>query len=151
MNVDRYIGYSNPDSLKKTSVMNVYQYIAYSNTDAANELCKKHGYYQIQSYDELADCLQSIVAIKGESALKEIMELHPEKEVVIELFMKEPEPLTPPIQIMEQKRERDCSCMLNADGVQNQNNQVAGMASQTNLMILVAAIIVSISVISMKK
>jgi len=132
--------------------MNVYQYIAYSNPDAANELCNKHGYYQIQSYEELADCLKSIVARKGESALKEIMELHPDKEVVLELFEKKveakPEPLTPPIQIMEQKRERDCSCMLNADGAQNQNQ---GMASQTNLMILVAAMIVSISIISMKK
>ena len=38
--------------------------------------------------------------------------------------------------------------MLNADGAQNQNQ---GMASQTNLMILVAAMIVSISIISMKK
>jgi len=152
MNVDRYMGYSNPDVVLKPSVMNVYQYIAYSNPDAANELCNKHGYYQIQSYEELADCLQSIVARKGESALKEIMELHPDKEVVLELFEKKveakPEPLTPPIQIMEQKRERDCSCMLNADGAQNQNQ---GMASQTNLMILVAAMIVSISIISMKK
>jgi hypothetical protein len=146
MNVDRYIGYSNPEVSKKPSAMNVYQYIAYSNPDAANALCNKHGYYQIQSYDELADCLQSVVARKGESAFKEIMELHPEKEVVVELFMK-PEPPTPPIQIMEQKRERDCSCMLNADG--SQQNQ--GMASQTNLMILVAAMIVSISIIAMKK
>jgi len=147
MNVDRYIGYSNPEAVSnKPSAMNVYQYIAYSNPDAANALCNKHGYYQIQSYDELADCLQSIVARKGESAFKEIMELHPEKEVVVELFMK-PEPLTPPIQIMEQKRERDCSCMLNADG--SQQNQ--GMASQTNFMILVAAMIVSISIIAMKK
>jgi hypothetical protein len=89
MNVDRYIGYSNPEAVsKKPSAMNVYQYIAYSNTDAANALCNKHGYYQIQSYDELADCLQSIVARKGESAFKEVMELHPEKEVVVELFMK---------------------------------------------------------------
>jgi hypothetical protein len=37
--------------------------------------------------------------------------------------------------------------MLNADG--SQQNQ--GMASQTNFMILVAAMIVSISIIAMKK
>lgn len=135
---------------KKPSVMNVYQYIAYSNPDAANELCNKHGYYQIQSIDELADCLQSIVARKGESAFKDIMELHPDKEVVLELFEKKIEAKPePPVQIMEQKRERDCSCMLNADGAAQAQNQ--GIASQTNLMILVAAMIVSISIISMKK
>lgn len=133
---------------KKTSVMNVYQYIAYSSPDAANELCNKYGYYQIQSYEELADCLQSIVARKGESAFKDIMELHPDKDVVLELFEKKIEAKPePPVQIMEQKRERDCSCMMNADG----GSQNQGIASQTNLMILVAAMIVSISIISMKK
>lgn len=128
--------------------MNVYQYIAYSNPDAANELCNKYGYYQIQSIEELADCLQSIVARKGESAFKDIMELHPDKDVVLELFEKKIEAKPePPVQIMEQKRERDCSCMMNADG----GSQNQGIASQTNLMILVAAMIVSISIISMKK
>lgn len=130
--------------------MNVYQYIAYSTPDAANELCNRYGYFQIQDVDELAYCLQSIVAIKGESAFKEIMELHPDKDVVLELFEKKDMP-QPPIQIaapiMEQERKRDCSCMMNADG----NNQNQGVASQTNLMILVAAMIVSISIISMKK
>lgn len=127
--------------------MNVYQYIAYSSPDAANELCNKYGYFQINSFEELADCLQSIVARKGESAFKDIMELHPDKDVVLELFEKKIEAKPePPVQIMEHKRERDCSCMMNADGSQNQ-----GIASQTNLMILVAAMIVSISIISMKK
>jgi hypothetical protein len=131
-----------------TKIMTVYKYIAYANPDAALELCGKYGYYQIQNEEELAYCLQSIVARKGETALKDIMELHPDKDVVLELFEKKVElKPEPPIQVMEQKRERDCSCMLNADGaVQNQ-----GIASQTNLMILVAAMVVSISIISMKK
>lgn len=131
--------------------MNVYQYIAYSNPDAANQLCNKYGYFQIQSEEELAYCLQSIVARKGESAFKEIMELHPDKDVVLELFEKklpEPEPVTVR-PIMEQERRRDCSCMLNADGTQSQQGQ--NIVSQTNLMILAAAMIVSISIISMKK
>jgi hypothetical protein len=49
---------------------------------------------------------------------------------------------------MERERSRDCSCMMNADGstASNQN-----FASQTNLIILVSAMIVSIAIISMKK
>jgi hypothetical protein len=39
--------------------------------------------------------------------------------------------------------------MMNADGQTNQINQ--GFANQTNIIILVAAMIVSISIISMKK
>jgi hypothetical protein len=129
--------------------MTVYQYIAYTNPDAALELCGKYGYYQIQNEEELANCLKDIVARKGENGLKDIMELHPDKDVVLELFEKKLElKPEPPIQVMEQKRERDCSCMLNADGASIQNQ---GIASQTNLMILVAAMVVSISIISMKK
>jgi hypothetical protein len=127
--------------------MNVYYYIADSKPDAANKVCNKYGYYQIQSIDEIAYCLQEIVANQGESALKEIMDLHPDKDVVLELFEKKSEIIVP-TPIMEQERKRDCSCMLNADGA-TQSNQ--GIASQTNIMILVAAMIVSISIISMKK
>jgi hypothetical protein len=129
----------------KKSEMNVYYYIADSNSDAANKVCNKYGYHQIQSIDELAYCLQEIVANEGEGALKEIMELHPDKDVVLELFEKKSEIV--PTTDMEQPK-KDCSCMLNADGT-SQGNQ--GIASQTNLMILVAAMIVSISIISMKK
>lgn len=125
--------------------MNVYQNIAYSNPDAANEVCKKYGYYQIYTQDELAYCLQSIVARKGEPAFKEIMELHPDKDVILELFSKKEEPKP----IMDRERKRDCSCMLNADGAPT--GGVQNIASQTNLIILVAAMIVSISIISMKK
>ena len=110
----------------KKSEMNVYYYIADSNSDAANKLCNKYGYYQIRSIDELAYCLQEIVANEGEGALKEIMELHPDKDVVLELFEKKSEIIVP-TQVMEQPK-KDCSCMLNADGAQS--NQ--GIASQTN-------------------
>ena len=91
------------------------------------------------NYNELSFCLEDIVAKEGEPALKEIMEIHPDKEVLLELFEPKPEP-----PVME--RNRDCSCMMNADG----NNQQQGIASQTNLVILVAAMIVAISVISIK-
>jgi hypothetical protein len=130
--------------------MNVFQNIAYSNSDSALKICNRYGYYQIQSEEELANCLQNIVAVKGESALKEIMELHPDKEVIIELFETKPEKQE---RQMETEKKKDCSCMANADGNTTTANQsgVSGIASQTNLLILVAAIIVSISIISMKK
>ena len=123
--------------------MSVYQYIAFSNPQLAYEICKKYGYYDIQTEEEIAYCLQSIVARKGESSFAEIMQLHPDKEVILELY--QPKIEKP---IMEQERKRDCSCMLNADGVQNNTTNVA---SQTNLMILLAAMVISISIISMKK
>jgi hypothetical protein len=125
--------------------MNLYNYIANSNPDAANRICEKYGYYQVSSTDELAYVLNNIVATEGEEPFKEIMEIHPDKEVILEFFEKKNE--EKPIEM--DKKQKDCSCMMNADGQTNQINQ--GFANQTNIIILVAAMIVSISIISMKK
>jgi hypothetical protein len=126
--------------------MDVYSYIAYNNADAANDLCNQYGYHSISSLDHLAHTLQSIVALKGEAALKDVMELHPDKDVILEIFEKKNEVIAVPQQPEPQK---DCSCMKSADGTSSNNNST--IASNTNLMILAAAFIVSISIISMKK
>lgn len=136
----------------KLSAMNVYDYIANVNPDAANSVCKKYGYYQIENLEELAWCLRQIVADNGEESLKKIMELHPEKEVILELFEVKPEPKKEEVSskpiIMNADGNNNCGCgMKNADGA----SASTGVASQTNMIILVAAMIVSISIISMKK
>ena len=131
--------------------MNVYLYIAQLSPDAANSLCKEYGYYDISNQAELSYCLRKIVADEGEPALKKIMELHPDKDVILELFEKKSEAVVMPAEPIRE-RSRDCSCMMNADGASNvmaQQNQNA--ASQTNMMILAAALIVSISIIAMNK
>ena len=68
--------------------MNVYLYIAENNPDAAYEICKKYGYFNINSMEELADSLKSIVAEQGQGSLEEILNIHPEKEVILEIFDK---------------------------------------------------------------
>lgn len=133
--------------------MNVYQNIAQSNPDAAYEVCKNYGYFDIVNLDELAHCLQTIVAQNGETGLKEVMTLHPDKDVLIELFGKKKDDL------VEVVVKEDCSCnkenttnttaqlpQLNATGSGTTN-----LVNQTNLYILAGAIIVSFAIISMKK
>ena len=143
----------------KPSAMNVYDYIANVNPDAANSVCKKYGYYQIENLEELSWCLRQIVADNGEESLKKIMELHPEKEVILELFEVKPEPKKEEVSskpiMMNADGNQGCGCgcgcnkcMRNADG---SSSASTGLASQTNMIILVAAMIVSISIISMKK
>lgn len=68
--------------------MDVYQYISENNPDAANGVCIKYGYTQIKNIGELAGALQAIVATHGETALKSIMDVHPEKDTILELFQK---------------------------------------------------------------
>ena len=136
--------------------MNVYLYIAENNPDASYEVCKKYGYFNIQSIEELATALQSIVAENGQDSLEEILEIHPDKEVILEVFKKkvEEKPIEEVLQSIFDKnkpmeRERDCSCMKSADG--SAPNPSPNVAGQTNTFILVGALIVSIAIISMKK
>lgn len=138
--------------------MNVYLYISENNPDAAYEICKKYGYFNIQSIEELANALQDIVAEHGQDSLQEILEIHPEKDVILEVFDKkkvEEAPLEELIQKIFDKnkpverQKRDCSCMKNADAAVS--NTPSPVVNQTNTFILVGALIVSLAIISMKK
>jgi hypothetical protein len=136
--------------------MNVYLYIAQNNPDASYEVCKKYGYFNIQSIEELASALQSIVAENGQDSLEEILEIHPDKEVILEVFKKkvDEKPIEEILQSIFDKnkpleKEKDCSCMKSADA--SDSNQGTNVVGQTNTYILVGALIVSIAIISMKK
>ena len=67
----------------------VYSYIAnvYPN-ESVSLLTGKYG-YQIQSdftTDEIAAALQDVVNNDGEAALYDVMDLHPDKHIILELF-----------------------------------------------------------------
>jgi len=128
--------------------MNVYHYIAVNNPDAANEVCKKYGYFQINNIDELAYCLQEIVAQEEEKGLNDVMSLHPDKEVLIELFDKKkdstPIPLVMPQPIVA--NADGCGCNKSADGT-----SPSTLVNQTNMYILFGAVIVSIAILSYNK
>jgi hypothetical protein len=140
--------------------MNVYLYIAENNPDAAYEICKKYGYFNINSMEELADALKSVVAENGQDSLEEILNIHPEKEVILEIFDKkkviDTKPFEEVIQSMFEKnkpveKEKDCGCMKSADATQSTTAAPSSVVNQTNTYILVGALIVSIAILSMKK
>jgi len=138
--------------------MNVYLYIAENNPDEAYEICKKYGYFNINSIEELADALKNIVAENGQDSLEEILNIHPEKEVILEIFDKKKEidtkPIEEVIQLMFDKNkpiEKDCGCMKSADATPSTPTAPSAVVNQTNTYILVGALIVSIAILSMKK
>ena len=96
----------------------------------------------------MAKCLETIIANEGEDAFKEMMELHPDKEVIVELFSQkksdEPQPVAPVLVEAPKQVSADGSVTLNATGPN-------GLVNQTNTYILVAALIISVAIISMKK
>ena len=147
--------------------MSVYHYIAHKNTEKANNLCMRKGLPD--SYDDknqLADYLQAIVSDDGENGLKEVLGIHPDKEVIIALFapieeevvvLKEPQQEQYSQRQEEQHKDKQKEfngsferveipltisskpAMLNATG-----------SSQTNTYILIAALVVSVAILSMK-
>ena len=119
--------------------MDVFEYISEINPSEAYQICHRHGIYQINSPAELPMYLQAIVAEKGEPAFKEILSIHPDREVIMEVF--EPKTLQTPVP--------PCGCMKSADGTES-NSSPNITASQTNTYILVGALIVSLAIISMK-
>jgi hypothetical protein len=141
--------------------MNVYLYIAENNPDGAYEICKKYGYFNINSIEELADALKSIVAENGQDSLEEILNIHPEKEVILEIFDKkkviDTKPIEEVIQLMfdknkpVEKEKQDCGCMKSADASPTTTSTPSTVVNQTNTYILVGALIVSIAILSMKK
>lgn len=117
--------------------MDVFEYISEQNPNEVYQICQRHGIYQINSADELPMYLQAIVAQKGEPALREIMSLHPDKAVILEIF-DTPKTLQAPVP--------SCNCMKGADG----STTPTITSNQTNTYILVGALIVSLAIISMK-
>lgn len=72
----------------------IYQYIASTDPYTAKAICNKFGFdaSQAQTEMEVAACLQDVVAAHGEEALIAIVDIHPDKDLILELLGKKAEP-----------------------------------------------------------
>ena len=128
--------------------MSVYKYISELNPSPANDFCVSQGFPNASCSDELADNLVTIVAQNGELAFKKIMELHPDKDVIIEMFSQKQQPkqqifgsgITEVQPLMERPLQEG---YLNATG--------SGIAKNTNTIILASAVLVALAIISTVK
>jgi hypothetical protein len=117
--------------------MSVYRYIAEINPDAAYEVCQRNGFGDIYSNQELSDTLQ-VIAAQGENGLKDVLSAHPDREVIIEVYLSEnnkSNSVNYARPLILQKN------FANANGSTN-------LVSKTNAYILVGAIIVSLAIVS---
>lgn len=64
----------------------VFSLIANENPDAANQICAQYGYDTCESQDEMAASLQEISNEYGVPAFKQIMAIHPDKDIILDLF-----------------------------------------------------------------
>lgn len=147
--------------------MSVYKYISEINPQDANNLCMSYGYPNAQSNQEIETYLISIVSDNGESGLIEVMKLHPDKDAILELFNTN----TTPYKNFENTKEKFGSPTTDVQGkrdfgvpivLTNYSNpnissvpvklNATGKVSitkNTNALILVSALIVSLAIISM--
>ena len=128
--------------------MSVYYYIAQARPIECNDFCVQQGMPDATSLDELASNLTNVVAQNGELAFKKIMELHPDKDVLLEMFsQKQQQPIKQfdsgitEVQPLELRQLQDE--FKNASGTSD-------VAKNTNTYILLAAVIVSLAIISIK-
>jgi hypothetical protein len=124
--------------------MDVYKYVAESNPVMARGIIESFGYEHANTPDM---GLSQLVAKVGEPALKKVMDNHPDKDVILELF------------------SVDCNCksninnnremFLNANGggevvKEKENTSSSMIAQQTNAMILVSALFIFTALIIKK-
>ena len=84
--------------------MNVYEYVADSNPRVAEKIMNSFNYDVINTSDM---GLSQLVDKVGEPALQKVMENHPDKDIILEMFS---------------KKEDDNSGSCNCDSCKNKNN-----------------------------
>jgi hypothetical protein len=125
----------------------MYEYIANTNPRGAKEIIQSYG-YKVVNPRSMGANLRMLVAQEGEPALRNIVELHPDKEIILE--------------VMGSDNKNN---FLGADGLsglgliaENNKNQQAQLQSsdstklamQTNALVMVAAIIIAAAIITNK-
>ena len=131
--------------------MNFYEYIAKTNPMGSKKVINEFG-YRVVDGRRMGENLRMLVAQEGEPALRAIAELHPDKDLILDVFA---------------PKDGDCGCkkksesFMGADGVltsavlsnnqQQTQSDSTKLAMQTNAMLIVATIIIASAIIVSKK
>lgn len=124
--------------------MSVYQYVADSDPRGTKQLIESFG-YELTDQRNLGKSLSELVSSVGEPALKKVMDLHPDKAIILEYNIS-----TTPV-------ASSCGCRcckakvgndkyMNADGGSTTNTNSTTnthlIANQTNVILVVATIFI---------
>ena len=142
--------------------MNVFRYVAESNPNGAVQIINSFG-YDVTSTSDLGKSLSELVAEVGEPAFKKVMDNHPDKDVILELYASDN---------TKEKEEKSCGCdvcrsrqrtvehlqYLNATGggtfadekSNNSNTSTHLLANQTNVILVVSALFIATALILKK-
>ncbi len=142
--------------------MNLYTYVANCNPHAAKAICHKFGYRvaNARSKDDLAECLRSLVAEEGEPALNEVLDNHPDKDVILERFATQRGDQFMGIDGTVANKQQSggcgcgcsgkCRCKVQGENYMNADASQTRIAAQTNVIIVAAAFFLAVAVLSKK-
>jgi hypothetical protein len=132
----------------------VYDYIAKNNPQGAKSLCESYG-YQVRNPRSMSQNLKTLVNNEGEDALLSLMNMHPDKEFILEVFSKPTE---------KEEKTSNCGCQnnignspyllehfINASGRQENNSSEAkALATNTNTIIFASCLVLAVAIIFKK-
>ena len=119
----------------------VYDYIASSNPFLAKRICEELG-YKVTNPNTMGENLAYIVDQQGESALYKIMEHHPDKEIILEMFGKNVEK---PCQACQERSMIDN--YLNANGNNNGHSQAKAVENNFSVLFLAGVTILAVAIL----
>lgn len=119
--------------------MDVYKYIAESNPEVAKNVIESFGY----EYANTPDMgLSQLVAREGETALKKIMQNHPDKDIIIEMFSEKQTTTPCGCGCGIRKQERFLNVSGNDVPKEKDNSGISMIAQQTNALILLSGLFI---------
>jgi hypothetical protein len=142
--------------------MNVFKYVAESNPNGAVQIINSFG-YDVNNTSDLGKSLSELVAEVGEPAFKKVMDNHPDKDVILELYGSDNS---------KDNDKKECNCdscrnktmmndhlqYLNVTGSgkfadeksNNSNTNTHLLANQTNVILVVSALFIATALILKK-
>ena len=122
--------------------MSVYKYIADSDPNNTKMVIESFG-YEITDSRNLGKSLAELIHNVGEPALKKAMEIHPDKDIILEYFGSEKQGATCSCASCSKNKEHH---YLNASGnetaTSGSQTNTHTMAQQTNVIIGVSALLI---------
>jgi hypothetical protein len=124
--------------------MSVYQYVADSDPRGTKQLIESFG-YELTDQRNLGKSLSELVSSVGEPALKKVMDLHPDKAIILEYNISTT-PVASSCGCSSCKAKSSNDKYMNADGNNTPDTNSATnthlIANQTNVILVVATIFI---------
>lgn len=131
--------------------MDAYYNIANNSQDEALSLVSEYG-YSPSNTDELAVCLEQIVADYGKDGLQKVMYLHPDKNVILEMFAGSPiNSKEGRFKMNMQNIKRGYASNGEVSTMDNSTPKNTNVVTQTSIMIVISALLISVAIIATNK